>query len=112
MSRSSKKGPWVEERLMSRIEALNAENNKKMLRTWSRASTIFPEMVGHTIAVHDGRKHVPVFISESMVGHKLGEFAPTRLFKGHTTKADKAATVAAPAGPGAGGAAGGAKAGA
>jgi small subunit ribosomal protein S19 len=83
MSRSSKKGPWVEERLMSRIEALNAENNKKMLRTWSRASTIFPEMVGHTIAVHDGKKHVPVFISESMVGHKLGEFAPTRMFRGH-----------------------------
>ena len=83
MSRSSKKGPWVEERLMARIEALNAQNNKKMLRTWSRASTIFPEMVGHTVAVHDGRKHVPVFISESMVGHKLGEFAPTRTFRGH-----------------------------
>ena len=83
MSRSSKKGPWVEERLMARIEALNAANNKKMLRTWSRASTIFPEMVGHTIAVHDGKKHVPVFISESMVGHKLGEFAPTRVFRGH-----------------------------
>src|ERR1039458_5043451 len=83
MSRSSKKGPWVEERLMARIEALNAENNKKMLKTWSRASTIFPEMVGHTIAVHDGKKHVPVFISESMGGHKLGEFAPTRVFRGH-----------------------------
>ena len=83
MSRSSKKGPWVEARLMARIEALNAENNKKMLRTWSRASTIFPEMVGHTIAVHDGRRHLPVFISESMVGHKLGEFAPTRIFRGH-----------------------------
>jgi small subunit ribosomal protein S19 len=83
MSRSSKKGPWVEERLMARIEALNAENNKKMIRTWSRASTIFPEMVGHTIAVHDGKKHVPVFVSESMVGHKLGEFAPTRTYRGH-----------------------------
>jgi small subunit ribosomal protein S19 len=83
VSRSSKKGPWVEERLMTRIEALNAENNKKMLRTWSRASTIFPEMVGHTIAVHDGKKHVPVYVSESMVGHKLGEFAPTRVFRGH-----------------------------
>ena len=83
MSRSSKKGPWVEERLMARIEELNAANSKKMLRTWSRASTIFPEMVGHTIAVHDGRKHVPVFVSESMVGHKLGEFAPTRTFRGH-----------------------------
>ena len=83
MSRSSKKGPWVEERLMKRIEGLNTENTKKMLRTWSRASTIFPEMVGHTIAVHDGKKHVPVFVSESMVGHKLGEFAPTRTFRYH-----------------------------
>ncbi len=83
MSRSSKKGPWVEERLMARIDKQNAENTKKMLKTWSRASTIFPEMVGHTIAVHDGRKHVPVFCSESMVGHKLGEFAPTRTYRGH-----------------------------
>ena len=83
MSRSSKKGPFVEERLMTRIETMNAANEKRMIRTWSRSSTIFPEMVGHTIAVHDGRKHVPVFISESMVGHKLGEFAPTRLYRGH-----------------------------
>jgi small subunit ribosomal protein S19 len=83
MSRSSKKGPFVEERLISRIEAMNASGEKRMVRTWSRTSTIFPEMVGHTIAVHDGRKHVPVFISESMVGHKLGEFAPTRLYRGH-----------------------------
>jgi small subunit ribosomal protein S19 len=83
MSRSSKKGPWVEERLMTRIETMNAGNKKEMLKTWSRASTIFPEMVGHTIAVHDGRKHVPVFVSESMVGHKLGEFAPTRTYRGH-----------------------------
>jgi small subunit ribosomal protein S19 len=83
MSRSSKKGPWVEERLMTRIEAMNSTNQKKMVRTWSRASTIFPEMVGHTIAVHDGRKHIPVFVSESMVGHKLGEFAPTRTYRGH-----------------------------
>ena len=83
MSRSSKKGPFVQERLMARIEAMNASGEKRMLRTWSRTSTIFPEMVGHTIAVHDGRRHVPVFISESMVGHKLGEFAPTRLFSGH-----------------------------
>ena len=83
MSRSSKKGPWVQERLMTRIEAMNASGDKRMLRTWSRTSTIFPEMVGHTIAVHDGRKHVPVFISEQMVGHKLGEFAPTRLYRGH-----------------------------
>ena len=84
MSRSSKKGPFVEERLMRRIEAMNAGGGAKtMVKTWSRASTIFPEMVGHTIAVHDGKKHVPVFISESMVGHKLGEFAPTRVFRGH-----------------------------
>src|SRR4029077_2746725 len=83
MSRSSKKGPFVQERLMTRIEAMNASGEKRMIRTWSRASTIFPEMVGHTIAVHDGRKHVPVFVSESMVGHKLGEFAPTRLYRGH-----------------------------
>ena len=83
MSRSSKKGPFVEERLMSRIEAMNTANEKRMIRTWSRTSTVFPEMVGHTIAVHDGRKHVPVFISEQMVGHKLGEFAPTRTFRGH-----------------------------
>jgi small subunit ribosomal protein S19 len=86
MSRSSKKGPWVEERLMSRIESMNASNTKTMIRTWSRTSTIFPEMVGHTIAVHDGRKHVPVFVSESMVGHKLGEFAPTRTYRGHDSK--------------------------
>jgi small subunit ribosomal protein S19 len=83
MSRSSKKGPFVEERLLARIEAMNRSGEKRMLKTWSRTSTIFPEMVGHTIAVHDGRKHVPVFISESMVGHKLGEFAPTRLYRGH-----------------------------
>jgi small subunit ribosomal protein S19 len=85
MSRSSKKGPFVEERLMTRIEALNRSGEKRMVKTWSRTSTIFPEMVGHTIAVHDGRKHVPVFVSESMVGHKLGEFAPTRLYRGHTS---------------------------
>jgi small subunit ribosomal protein S19 len=84
MSRSSKKGPFVQERLMSRIEAMNEKNEKRMIRTWSRASTVFPEMVGHTIAVHDGRKHVPVYISESMVGHKLGEFAPTRTFRAHS----------------------------
>jgi small subunit ribosomal protein S19 len=83
MSRSSKKGPWVEERLLRRVQQMNESGQKQMIKTWSRASTIFPEMVGHTIAVHDGRKHVPVFISESMVGHKLGEFAPTRTFRGH-----------------------------
>ena len=83
MSRSSKKGPFVQERLLSRVEAMNAAGEKRMIRTWSRASTIFPVMVGHTIAVHDGRKHVPVFVSEQMVGHKLGEFAPTRTFRSH-----------------------------
>jgi small subunit ribosomal protein S19 len=83
LSRSSKKGPFVEDRLIARIEAMNTSGEKRMVRTWSRTSTIFPEMVGHTIAVHDGRKHVPVFVSESMVGHKLGEFAPTRLYRGH-----------------------------
>jgi small subunit ribosomal protein S19 len=87
MSRSSKKGPWVEDRLLSRIQTMNAENTKQMVKTWSRASTIFPDMVGHTIAVHDGRKHVPVFVTESMVGHKLGEFAPTRMFRGHAGSA-------------------------
>ena len=87
MSRSLKKGPFVEPRLLSRIEAMNAEGRKDVVKTWSRSSTIFPDMVGHTIAVHDGRKHVPVYVTESMVGHKLGEFAPTRTFKGHA--ADK-----------------------
>ena len=85
MGRSTKKGPWAEERLMRRIESMNQANQRQMVKTWSRSSTIFPEMVGHTIAVHDGRKHVPVFISESMVGHKLGEFAPTRTFRGHAS---------------------------
>src|SRR5438552_3068065 len=84
MSRSSKKGPFVEERLFQRIEAMNSSGSKQMIRTWSRTSTVFPEMVGHTIAVHDGRKHVPVFITEQMVGHKLGEFAPTRIFRAHS----------------------------
>ena len=83
MSRSSKKGPFVEQRLFDRITAMNAQNQKNMIKTWSRTSTIFPDMVGHTIAVHDGRKHVPVFVSDSMVGHKLGEFAPTRTYRGH-----------------------------
>ena len=83
MSRSLKKGPFVEEKLFNRIEAMNAANDKKVIKTWSRASTIFPEFVGHTIAVHDGKKHVPVYITEDMVGHKLGEFAPTRTYRGH-----------------------------
>jgi small subunit ribosomal protein S19 len=87
VSRSLKKGPFVEPRLLGRIVAMNEKNEKEVVKTWSRASTIFPEMVGHTIAVHDGRKHVPVYITESMVGHKLGEFAPTRTFRGHS--ADK-----------------------
>ena len=87
MRRSLKKGPFVEPRLRDRIEKMNATCEKNVIKTWSRASTIFPEMVGHTIAVHDGRKHVPVYVTESMVGHKLGEFAPTRTFKGHA--ADK-----------------------
>ena len=83
MSRSSKKGPFVDPKLMKRVEEMNDSKQKRMLKTWSRTSTIFPEFVGHTIAVHDGRKHVPVFVSESMVGHKLGEFAPTRVFRAH-----------------------------
>ena len=87
MSRSLKKGPFVEPRLLARIEAMNAAGEKEVIETWSRASTIFPEMVGHTIAVYDGRKHVPVYVTESMVGHKLGEFSPTRTFNGHA--ADK-----------------------
>jgi small subunit ribosomal protein S19 len=91
MSRSAKKGPFVDERLLARIASMNTAGSKNMIRTWSRSSTIFPEMVGHTIAVHDGRKHVPVFISEQMVGHKLGEFAPTRTFRGHA--GDKNAKV-------------------
>jgi small subunit ribosomal protein S19 len=90
LSRSAKKGPFVDERLLQRITAMNQAGQKRMVKTWSRASTIFPEMVGHTIAVHDGRKHVPVFISESMVGHKLGEFALTRTFRGHV-KSDRSA---------------------
>jgi len=85
VGRSTKKGPFVEERLLARVTAMNESGNKQMVKTWSRTSTVFPEMVGHTIAVHDGRKHVPVFISESMVGHKLGEFAPTRTFRAHSS---------------------------
>ena len=83
MSRSDKKGPYVEARLLKRVEEMNNKGEKKVLKTWSRSSTIFPDFVGHTIAVHDGRKHVPVYVTEEMVGHKLGEFAPTRTFRGH-----------------------------
>lgn len=83
MGRSVKKGPYVEESLMKKVAALNASGEKRVIKTWSRASTIFPEFVGHTFAVHDGRRHIPVYVTEDMVGHKLGEFAPTRTFKGH-----------------------------
>jgi small subunit ribosomal protein S19 len=89
VSRSLKKGPFVDLKLRDKVEKLNTGRDKKVIRTWSRRSTIFPEMVGHTIAVHDGRKHVPVYISENMVGHKLGEFAPTRHFRGHVAKSEK-----------------------
>ena len=84
MSRSVKKGPFVETKLYKRIEAMNEKNEKKLIKTWSRASTIFPEFVGHTIAVYDGKKHIPVYVTEDMVGHKLGEFSPTRIFRGHS----------------------------
>ena len=90
MSRSTKKGPFVEESLFKKVEALNAKGDKQVIKTWSRSSTIFPEFVGHTFAVHDVRKHVPVYVTEDMVGHKLGEFAPTRTFRGHAgTKTGK-----------------------
>ena len=83
MSRSLKKGPYVDERLLAKVEKLNEEDKKEAIKTWSRSSTIYPQMIGHTIAVHDGRKHVPVYVTEEMVGHKLGEFAPTRTYRGH-----------------------------
>jgi len=86
MSRSLKKGPYVQPRLLRKIEAMNERGEKRVIKTWSRASVVFPQMVGHTIAVHDGRRHVPVYISENMVGHRLGEFAPTRTFRGHIVK--------------------------
>ena len=97
MSRSLKKGPFVEKKLLAQIDALNTANQKRILRTWSRASTIFPQMVGHTIAVHDGRRHVPIYITEDMVGHRLGEFSPTRTYRGHgsdkSTKVRKTAKI-------------------
>ena len=105
MSRSVKKGPFVHASLLKKIDVLNAANDKKVVKTWSRSSTIIPSFVGHTIAVHDGRKHVPVFITEDMVGHKLGEFAPTRTFRGHHDKATEVEGAAAPAAAGAPGAA-------
>jgi small subunit ribosomal protein S19 len=106
MSRSLKKGPFVDVPLLEKVEVMNRAGEKKVIKTWSRRSTVVPEMVGHTLAVHNGKKFIPVYVTENMVGHKLGEFAPTRQFKGHTTKADKAAQVAAaaPAGAGGGGA--------
>ena len=121
MGRSLKKGPFVDTPLLEKIEVMNRGSEKKVIKTWSRRSTVIPEMVGHTLAVHNGKKFIPVYVTENMVGHKLGEFAPTRQFKGHTTKvAEKAAAVAgapgaaAPAGgggAGAGAGGGGAKAG-
>ncbi|MBK6326696.1 MAG: 30S ribosomal protein S19 [Chloroflexi bacterium] len=89
MSRSLKKGPFVSPKLMKKVEKLNATKARQVIRTWSRASTIFPQMVGHTIAVYDGRRHIPIYITENMVGHKLGEFAPTRMFRGHVSKTEK-----------------------
>jgi len=114
MGRSLKKGPFIDVHLLEKVEAMNQANDKKVIKTWSRRSTVIPEMVGHTIAVHNGKKFIPVYITENMVGQKLGEFAPTRFFKGHTTKAEKAAQMAAAAaaatpvgGGGGGGATGG-----
>ena len=95
MSRSLKKGPYEAESLMKKVQEMNKANEKSVIKTWSRSSTIYPNMVGHTIAVHDGRKHVPVYITEEMIGHKLGEFAPTRTFKGHTDRAAKSAATTA-----------------
>jgi len=101
VSRSLKKGPFVDTLLLEKLEAMNRANEKKVIKTWSRRSTVVPEMVGHTMAVHNGKKFIPVYVTENMVGHKLGEFAPTRTFKGHTTKTEKAAATAqaAPAAP-------------
>jgi small subunit ribosomal protein S19 len=103
MGRSLKKGPFVDTHLLEKVEVMNRTNEKKVIKTWSRRSTVIPEFVGHTLAVHNGKKFIPVYVTENMVGHKLGEFAPTRIFKGHTTKvAEKAAALAsAPGGPGA-----------
>jgi small subunit ribosomal protein S19 len=97
MGRSLKKGPFIDLHLLEKVEAMNRESERRVIKTWSRRSTVVPEMVGHTIAVHNGKKFIPVYITENMVGHKLGEFAPTRFFRGHTTKAEKAAQLAAAA---------------
>lgn len=93
MSRSLKKGPYVDSKLMTKISAMNESGKKEIIKTWSRRSTIFPEFVGHTIAVHDGRKHVPIYVTEEMVGHKLGEFAPTRLFRGHGSHTERSTAL-------------------
>jgi small subunit ribosomal protein S19 len=93
MSRSLKKGPFIEPKLLKKIEVMNARSEKKVIRTWSRASTIFPQMVGHTIAVHDGKRHVPIYVTENMVGHRLGEFAPTRHFRGHVGSSEKSSST-------------------
>ena len=98
MSRSLKKGPFVDTHLLEKIELMNRGSEKKVIKTWSRRSTVIPEFVGHTLAVHNGKKFIPVYVTENMVGHKLGEFAPTRTFKGHTTKTEKAAAAAPAAG--------------
>src|SRR5689334_25303880 len=108
MGRSLKKGPFIDLHLLEKVEAMNQATEKKVIKTWSRRSTVTPEMVGHTIAVHNGKKFIPVYLTENMVGHKLGEFAPTRLFKGHTTKVAEKAATAAPAAAGGGKPAGGA----
>jgi small subunit ribosomal protein S19 len=102
MSRSLKKGPFIDTHLLEKVEAMNRAGEKKVVKTWSRRSTVVPEMVGHTLAVHNGKKFIPVYVTENMVGQKLGEFSPTRTFKGHTTKTEKAAQVASSA-PAAGG---------
>ena len=102
MGRSLKKGPFVDTHLLEKVEVMNRGAEKKVIKTWSRRSTVIPEMVGHTLAVHNGKKFIPVYVTENMVGHKLGEFAPTRIFKGHTTRVAEKAATSAPAGPGAG----------
>jgi len=99
MSRSLKKGPFIDTHLLEKVEAMNRANEKKVVKTWSRRSTVIPEMVGHTLAVHNGRKFVPVYLTENMVGHKLGEFSPTRTFKSHSSKVEKVAKTAAAAAP-------------
>ena len=104
MARSLKKGPFVDDHLLKKVEAMNAANDRKVIKTWSRRSTVTPEMVGHTLAVYNGRKFIPVYITENMVGHKLGEFSPTRTFRSHSSKVEKVAKVAAAGGPAPGGA--------